>query len=138
MLTRARRRREDDAAAAAVEAGLPKLCNLSDDLLLVILQLLPLTSRVSVSGAHKNLHRVANQGSLWTELSVPLDSTLGDQALARLLKRVDAKNHMVSLSLVGCWRVTGAGLYPLEGSTVLRSIDFRRATLARGTLLVEL
>ena len=65
---------------------------------------------------------------------MPLDSTLGDQALARLLKRVDAKNHMVSLSLVGCWRVTGAGLYPLEGSTVLRSIDFRRATLARGTL----
>ena len=134
MLTRSRRRCIDATEEAAQQANIPALANLSDDLLLDCCKLLPVTSLVSFSACSKNLRQVANHGSLWTQLSIPPESAAGltDQSLAGLLQRVDAKNYMVSISLVGCGQIDGSGLWPLHDSTALQAIDLRRAKLDRG------
>ena len=129
MLTRASRRRIDEAEAAAREAAKPALQNLSDDLLLDVCKLLPQTNLGRLCATSQNLRRVASHGSLWTHLSFPKASApkLTDRRLAALLARIDAKNHLVHISLVGCKQIDGTGLLPLNGSTVLRTIDLRRA-----------
>ena len=60
---------------------------------------------------------------------------LTDHRLADLLQRIDAKNCMTSISLTGCSQINGNGLWPLQDSTVLRTIDLRRAELNHGLLL---
>ena len=136
MLTRSRRRCIDATEEAAQQANKPALANLSDDLLLDCCKLLPVTSLVSFGACSKNLRQVANHGSLWTQLSIPPESAAGltDQSLAGLLQRVDAKNYMVSISLVGCSKIDGSGLWPLHDSTALQAIDLRRAELDQGDL----
>ena len=134
MLTRSQRRRINATEEAAQQANIPALANLSDDLLLDCCKLLPVTSLVSFSACSKNLRQVANDGSLWTQLSIPPESAarLTDRSLADLLQRVDAKNYMASISLMGCNRINCSGLWPLHDSTALRTIDLRRAKLDRG------
>lgn len=134
MLTRLKRRRVGQAAEAAQQAAIPALANLSDDLLLDCCKLLPVMSLVSFSACSKNLRQVANHGSLWSQLSIPLDAApeLTDWSLAGLLQRVDAKNWCETISLTGCGRIDGSGLWPLQDSTVLRAIDLRRAEFSHG------
>ena len=133
MLTRSRRRRLDEEEQAAI----PALANLSDDLLLDCCKLLPVTSLVSFSACSKHLRQVASHGSLWSQLSIPPSGAAGltDHRLADLLQRIDAKNCMTSISLRGCSQINGNGLWPLQDSTVLRTIDLRRAELNHGLLL---
>ena len=50
----------------------------------------------------------------------------------KLLERVQAKQHTETVSLAGCTRIDGSGLEPLRGSTVLRTVDLRRAVFRKG------
>ena len=55
---------------------------------------------------------------------------LTDVRLSQLLERIDGRNHVESISLVDCPLCDGTGLLPLVGSTVLKSLDLRRAYMS--------
>ena len=135
MLTRWQRRLRDEAAR-------PVLVNLSDDLILQCAGHLlerhaggelwrDVVAIERLGQCTKNLRRVCSDGSLWTHLSFPTAGArrLTDNMLAKLLTRVQAHTHMVSLSLTNCMRLDCSGLEPLRGSAVLRTIDLRRSVL---------
>ena len=138
MLTRRQRRERDEAALYAAQ---PSLVNLSDDLILLCASQL-LDRRTHGEEAEwrnavaverlgqctKNLRRVCSDGSLWTHVTFPLRGAMGltDIMPAKLLTRVQARTHMVSLRLTNCFRLDCSGLEPLRGSAVLRTVDLRR------------
>jgi len=51
------------------------------------------------------------------------DSNLTDDDVRRILIAIDGVNKIKSLKLTDCFGITGAGLSPLRGSTVLERID---------------
>ena len=72
------------------------------------------------------------QSGPWTKLDVgdlekykvlPYSTNLTDDDLYSVLVAIDAINCLKSLQLTGCTKITGRGLAPLRGSTVIESID---------------
>lgn len=72
------------------------------------------------------------QSEPWTKLDVgdleqykvlPYSTNLTDDDLYSVLVAIDAINNLKSLQLTGCIKITGRGLEPLRGSTVIESID---------------
>ena len=68
----------------------------------------------------------------WTKLDVgdlekykvlPYSTNLTDDDLYSVLVAIDAINCLKSLQLTGCTKITGRGLAPLRGSTIIESID---------------
>ena len=57
------------------------------------------------------------------EISSILASKLTDDDIASILVSIDAKNTLKVLKLIGCDNISGAGLEPLRGSSVLEQID---------------
>ena len=53
----------------------------------------------------------------------PYSKHLTDDDLYSVLVAIDAVNNLKSLHLTGCTTITGRGLKPLRGSTVIESID---------------
>lgn len=115
--------------------SLPCWWNLPQELILHIMQHLPPPAIVQVSGCCRLLRKLAYEPSLWTSLDFGTafklsSSNMTDSVLGRFLRRIDAANSLTSISLVGCIRLSGAGLLPLVGSTCLTSIDLRRSDLS--------
>mmetsp|Transcript_29525 Transcript_29525/g.44648 ORF Transcript_29525/g.44648 Transcript_29525/m.44648 type:complete len:467 (-) Transcript_29525:83-1483(-) len=50
---------------------------------------------------------------------------LTDSDISNILVSIDAVNALKVLKLIGCENITGVGLEPIRGSTVLRHIDLR-------------
>lgn len=72
------------------------------------------------------------QSEPWTKLDIgdleqykvlPYSTNLTDDDLYSVLVAIDAINNLKSLQLTGCTKITGRGLEPLRGSTVIESID---------------
>jgi len=74
------------------------------------------------------------QSEPWTKLDVgdlegykvlPYSTNLTDDDLYSVLVAIDAINNLKSLQLTGCIKITGRGLEPLSGSTVIESIALK-------------
>ncbi|EOD14228.1 hypothetical protein EMIHUDRAFT_246343 [Emiliania huxleyi CCMP1516] len=111
-----------------------RLLDLAEDLLLAVCKTLQLVDLCRLARCNKVVRALASNGSLWTNISFPPSGAekLTDGMLAKLLERVQAKQHTETVSLAGCTRIDGSGLEPLRGSTVLRTVDLRRAVFRKG------
>jgi len=78
------------------------------------------------------------QSEPWTKLDVgdleqykvlQYRTNLTDDDLYSVLVAIDAINNLKSLQLTGCTKITGHGLEPLRGSTVIESIDLGLSAL---------
>ena len=131
IVTRAgahRRRFEEEAEAAIAACPLLRILGASEDMLLEIMRQLPLMRVPRLGTTSKLFYNLSRRGELWVDASFPpaVAFSVTDANLARILNSVDAKTHTRRLSLEGCWQVTGIGLAPLLGSTVLQTLDMRR------------
>jgi hypothetical protein len=68
---------------------------------------------------------LCGHAKLWRSIRLDHSERLSDDALSKLLLRVNARGVCTHLSLVGCSSVSGTGLAPLEGSRALEVLDFR-------------
>ena len=111
-----------------------RLLDLAEDLLLAVCKTLQLVDLCRLARCNKVVRALASNGSLWTNISFPPSGAekLTDGMLTKLLERVQAKQHTETVSLAGCTRIDGSGLEPLRGSTVLRTVDLRRAVFRKG------
>ena len=60
---------------------------------------------------------------LWEKVGCQKMASMTDKQLAALLRRTNAKEVMKEINLNICYGVSGTGLEPLKGSTVLRRIN---------------
>jgi hypothetical protein len=68
---------------------------------------------------------LCGDAKLWRSIRLDDKVRLSDEALRKLLFKVNARSTCTHLSLVGCSMVSGTGLFPLKGSSVLQVLDFR-------------
>lgn len=91
-------------------------------------------------GSVKDLFQLGSaskQWSQWVYLDTPglwkrfgynwknMTTAMTDEQLAALLRRVNGKEVVEEISLLMCTQMSGSGLEPLRGSTVLRSANLR-------------
>ncbi len=57
------------------------------------------------------------------EIEKELAAKLSDDDISDILRHIDAANNLKRLKLTNCTNITGAGLGPLRGSTVIEQID---------------
>mmetsp|Transcript_37822 Transcript_37822/g.76967 ORF Transcript_37822/g.76967 Transcript_37822/m.76967 type:complete len:323 (+) Transcript_37822:269-1237(+) len=89
-------------------------------------------SLIQLASSSKNLQSAVYRDTpaLWTTLDFgrlekEVKERLTDKPLETLLSKVNAGKVTTDLILYGCNGVTGTGIKPLRGSTVLESIDLR-------------
>lgn len=100
-----------------------------------ILAYLDLHSLVVFSGCSRICHNVVFQQTpkdRWETIYLcgGKPCSIDDDQLAAFLRNINAVENTKVLSLVGCPSLTGRGIEPLTGSTVLEDIDLR----VRGTI----
>ena len=81
--------------------------------------------RLSATSKHWN-HTVQTVcRSPWVRIDLTRRRYLTDDALEKLLRRVNAKDVTQTLILLGCKQLKGTGILPLAGSTSIRELDLR-------------
>ena len=135
------KRRRHDGVESCSPINAPKLGDFPDALLATVASYLPQTSCAFFAVAMMSspnedsslqLSSVSNtilaQHQNWDTLDFEdIDKScqkrLTDRDIHQILVCIDAVNNLRSLKLTHCFNVTGAGLEPLRGSTVLERID---------------
>lgn len=99
-----------------------------------VIPYLDLHTLIIFSGSSRTCQKLVYQETpqaRWRRVDLS-GSSITDDQLRVFLKNVNAKEHTLLLSLVGCRNVQGPGLEPLHGSKVLQDIDLRvRGSLPR-------
>ena len=80
------------------------------------------------SDASPNERSSAIVGNEWSildfgEIEKELDAKLNDNDIEKVLLCIDAVNRVKRLMLTNCTHITGAGLEPLRGSSIIEQID---------------
>ena len=84
---------------------------------------------------------IVGMGSQWGvldfgEIEKNLATKLSDDNVQQVLMRIDAVNNLKRLKLTNCVNITGAGLEPLSGSTIIEQIDLSLAARHQSPILV--
>jgi len=93
-----------------------------------VLSYLDLYSLIKFSGTSKTCQKIIYNDipkKRWAKINFNGNQNITDDQLHAFLDNINANQNTKVLSLVGCTKITGSGLVPLSGSSVLEDIDLR-------------
>jgi hypothetical protein len=93
-----------------------------------VLSYLDLYSLIKFSGTSKSCRKIVYNDipkDRFAKINLNGNQNITDDQLHAFLDNINANQNTRVLSLVGCTKITGTGLVPLSGSSVLEDIDLR-------------
>jgi len=93
-----------------------------------VLSYLDLYSLIKFSGTSKTCQKIVYNDipkNRFATINLSGNQNITDDQLHAFLDNINANQNTRVLSLVGCTKITGTGLVPLSGSSVLEDIDLR-------------
>ena len=96
---------------------------LPDSILQFIGEYLPTSSRAMMASAVSRSACFDSDTLDFSDIDRDLASKLTDSDMSSILVSIDAVNRLRVLKIIGCTNISGVGLDPLRGSTVLEHMD---------------